>query len=110
MVGKHGQAISSTRGSKTPPCRQTKPLPPELESIDKRQVGVGHSPGVRGGRAIFQAIRPHPPTFNQQQMDCLNQEIATIVEKGAVSPLRTVEDPDGYYSNLFLVPKKDGRH
>ena len=30
----------------------------------------------------FQAVRPCLPTFNQQQMECLYQEIETLVEKG----------------------------
>ena len=54
-----------------------------------------------------QSRRPHPPKFNQSQEQLIQQEVETLLMKGAVTKLRT-PPMGGFYSTLFLVPKKDG--
>ena len=36
-------------------------------------------------------------------------EIKTMIEKGAIRELSRAETQNGFYSNMFLVPKKDGK-
>uniref|UniRef100_A0A1X7TD05 Reverse transcriptase domain-containing protein n=1 Tax=Amphimedon queenslandica TaxID=400682 RepID=A0A1X7TD05_AMPQE len=38
----------------------------------------------------------------------LNEEIQKMLTKGAISEIPLRENPQGYYSSLYLVPKKDG--
>ena len=38
----------------------------------------------------------------------LNEEIQKMLTKGAISDIPLRENPRGFYSSLFLVPKKDG--
>ena len=42
----------------------------------------------------------------QQERELVTKEIHTLLEKGAI--LRVKPTDPGYYSNLFIVPKKDG--
>ena len=42
----------------------------------------------------------------QQERELVTKEIHTLLEKGAI--LRAKPTDPGYYSNLFIVPKKDG--
>ena len=66
-------------------------------------VGLGHSIMWLQNRLH---IHTHPH-YNVEQ-DCLIvEEIRDLLEKGAVSLLSETER-EGFYSNLFLVPKKDG--
>ena len=51
---------------------------------------------------------PTPPTFNQDQFALIQQEVKELVNKGAVSEVLNPQAQMGFYSNLFLVPKKDG--
>jgi len=45
---------------------------------------------------------PHLPT---EQLQLIREEIAEMVQKGTAEQIHPSE---GFYSNLFLVPKKDG--
>lgn len=47
-----------------------------------------------------------PPT-NPERWERLNEEVGTLLEKGAVLEVPDPVGP-GFYSNLFLVPKKTG--
>ena len=55
-------------------------------------------------------MQDHPPVtrVNQEAADKITIEVEAMVEKGAISP---VLDPSnqGFYSTIFLVPKKDGQ-
>ena len=54
----------------------------------------------------YQHSRPHPPHYNQEQTSLIVEEIGDLLQKGAISE---VPHPQGgFYSTLFLVPKKDG--
>ncbi len=48
---------------------------------------------------------PHPSQFNQEQWVLIQEEMDNLLEKGAISEVYNPQD--GYFSNLFLVPKKD---
>ena len=52
-----------------------------------------------------QRPRPQPPRYNQEQNKVILEEIQELLQKGVVT---RVETQDGFYSTLFLVPKKDG--
>ena len=47
------------------------------------------------------------PHYNVEQDRLIVEEVRDLLEKGAVSLLSGTER-EGFYSNLFLVPKKDG--
>ena len=53
-----------------------------------------------------QTNMPRQPYFNQEQDKLISEEIKELLQKGEVTK---VENPQrGFYSTLFLVPKKDG--
>ena len=51
--------------------------------------------------------QPHTPQYSLEQGRLLEAEVLALLEKGAVSEIQN-NDQGGFYSNLFLVPKKDG--
>ena len=53
-----------------------------------------------------QSKRPHPIHYTVDQTKLIIQEINELMRKGAISEVENIEG--GFYSNLFLVPKKDG--
>ena len=54
----------------------------------------------------IQARRPQQPELTVEQAHLVQVEIAKLLRKQAIS---AVTNPvEGFYSNLFLVPKKDG--
>ena len=66
---------------------------------------------VRGYRIDFvsqphQASPPAPIRFNQVQEELVAKELDELLQKGAVE--KTEAHPEGFYSILFPVPKKDG--
>ena len=67
---------------------------------------------VKGFRKPFaslptQGTLPTEPVFPPEQADQVREELQSLLEKGAVVPV--TENQEGYYSNLFLVPKKNGQ-
>ena len=52
-----------------------------------------------------QAQKPPEARFSKEQEALLRTEIESL--QGAISP--QVHKPDGFYSSLFLVPKKNGQ-
>lgn len=50
---------------------------------------------------------PPCPQFSKEETVSLNTEIHQMLEKDAISPI-TTNLWDGYFSSIFLVPKKDG--
>ena len=69
---------------------------------------------VKGFRIPFvslpsQDILPTVPVFLPEQAahDQIREELRLLLEKGAVTPVS--DSQGGFYSNLFLVPKKNGQ-
>lgn len=69
-----------------------------------------------GYRILFLTTPPLRSTrspivpFNRQQQQLLQQEIDSLLQK---QPIEPVEDPyttPGFYSNMFVIPKKTGGH
>ena len=52
-----------------------------------------------------QRAKPQPSCYNWGQNKVIREEIQELLQEGAVT---RVEDKEGFYSTLFLVPKKDG--
>ena len=48
---------------------------------------------------------PTPPHLSTEQLQLIREEVAEMVQKRAVEQIHPSK---GFYSNLFLVPKKDG--
>ena len=55
----------------------------------------------------YQYKRPHPNQLNQIQQELVSREISEMISKGAVTEIQTPPE-GGFFSTLFLVPKKDG--
>ena len=55
----------------------------------------------------YQYKRPHPNQLNKIQQELVSQEISEMISKGAVTDIQTPPE-GGFFSTLFLVPKKDG--
>ena len=52
---------------------------------------------------------PQPCRYAEGQMNLLRQEVTSLIKKGAVVTVAPSGLEIGFYSNLFLVPKPDGR-
>ena len=66
---------------------------------------------VRGYRIDFlsepqQSVRPHTPQYPAEQEQLIVEEVKELLGKGAIVEVHNPQG--GFYSNLFLVPKKDG--
>ena len=53
----------------------------------------------------LQVKRPHPPAYPVGQTSPILAELRELRQKGAITEL-TTPLTEGFYSNLFLVPKK----
>ena len=53
-----------------------------------------------------QRVAPHPPQYSVEQSKLIEEEVSALLEKEAVS--KVGQPNEGFYSNLFLVPKRDG--
>ena len=67
---------------------------------------------VRGYRIDFVAMprqesRPTPPHYTSEQVTLIQEEIFKLLQKQAIQPVECPSERD-FYSNIFLVPKKDG--
>ena len=56
-----------------------------------------------------QVQTPHPYQYPADQLVQLREELAILVSKGAIIPLEPTTPVAGFYSTVFLVPKKEGR-
>ena len=68
---------------------------------------------IQGYRIEFltepvQTTRPRVGVSSSQEQSLINEEIQKMLSKGAITELPPEEAGQGFYSNLFLVPKKDG--
>jgi len=54
-----------------------------------------------------QGVRP-TPHFSAEQQSLLQGEVQALLDKGAIVPVPQQEE-GGFYSSLFLIPKKDGK-
>jgi len=54
-----------------------------------------------------QPVIPHCPQYSAEQTQLISEEVTELLQKGAIEEIVPVEQT-GFYSNLFLVPKKDG--
>ena len=64
---------------------------------------------VKGFRIPFVSLPsqnslPTEPVFLSEQAAQVREELQSLLEKGAVVPV--TDSQEGFYSNLFLVPKK----
>ncbi|XP_065902413.1 uncharacterized protein [Dysidea avara] len=79
--------------SKPSPSRETSSLPTKLvEDFSS----MPHQPVI-----------PHCPQYSAEQTHLISEEVTELLQKGAIGEIVPVKQP-GFYSNLFLVPKKDG--
>jgi len=54
-------------------------------------------------------VRPKPPGyFSAEQISLLQGEVQVLLDKDAIIPVPP-EEKGGFYSSLFLIPKKDGK-
>ena len=74
-------------------------------------MGVGYDfkvlPTPVSAAASFSGF--HPTTVKDPvQANILAEEVATLLQKGAITRVSTSVQQAGFYSIYFLVPKKDG--
>ncbi len=55
----------------------------------------------------YHRTRPHPPQYGAELIAQMRAELTELLQKGEVTQVE--EARGGFYSTLFLVPKKDGR-
>ena len=64
----------------------------------------------KGYRILFLEhliLSPNPVFFQQPLSQQLEEEVASLLSKGAVEEI--IPESPGYYSRIFLVPKKNGK-
>ena len=54
-----------------------------------------------------QESQPTPPHYTSEQVILIQEEVTKILQKQAIQPVECPSERD-FYSNIFLVPKKDG--
>ena len=89
------------------PGRETGGSPAELAGHYSGPVGPRGNSGLSDRLLIhttpsFNTKSPHMST---EQLRLVKEEVADLIQKGAIEEINPSE---GFYSNLFLVPKKDG--
>jgi len=55
----------------------------------------------------YQRSLPTPPHYTSEQVTLIQGEITKLLQKQAIQLVESPSEKD-FYSNLFLVPKKDG--
>jgi hypothetical protein len=55
-----------------------------------------------------QARRPRSGISSEIEQQLLQEEVQTLLRKGAIIELSLREATHGFYSSMFLIPKKDG--
>ena len=88
--------------------REVGPLCPKLAKGHKQQVGPLFSQD-RLQDTIHRTTAPvsGPNLFQQSLSPQLEEEVASLLQKGAVKEIHPVSP--GFYSRIFLVPKKNGK-
>ena len=59
-------------------------------------------------REPVQTTSPRVGVSSSQEQSLINKEIQKMLSKGAITELSLKEMDQGFFSSLFLVPKKDG--
>ena len=57
----------------------------------------------------IQEHRPNPAVYSAEQSLLMQEEVSTLLEKGAVIRVDNPQPQGNFYSTLFLVPKKGAR-
>jgi len=114
LAGSHQSGYSSNGSSNSQVSSyifwQSQPVPLQLESTD--QGPVGPSDSDRGlsypspSSEPDQETMPYNPHFSSENQTLLQEEIHTLLEKQAIQKVPT--QTKGFYSSIFMVPKKDG--
>ena len=55
----------------------------------------------------YQPVIPHCPQYSAEQTHLISEEVTELPQKGAIGEIVPVKQPE-FYSNLFLIPNKDG--
>ena len=59
-------------------------------------------------REPFQSMPPNNSSLSSNEQELIDLEVESMLSKGAIKEIHPPESQEGFYSNLFLVPKKDG--
>ena len=70
-------------------------------------LGAIQGYGIEFLQIPYQQRKPPQLAFTQEEEECMLAEIQNMLDKQAISSME--EGPEGFYSQMFLVPKKDGR-
>ena len=72
-----------------------------LQTVQGVEIEFSHPP--------HQARKPHPPQLSQEDSAKVQEEVEQLLGKGAIQKLRPPEAQSGFFSTIFLVPKKEGK-
>jgi len=100
---------NSPQTNKLPPSRETSALPTKLVEGDSGPMGPKHDSGLPD-RFLLNATSTcytSCPQHSAEQTRLMSEEVTELLQKGAIEKIVPVEKA-GFYSNIFLVPKKDG--
>ena len=88
--------------------RLLRTLSAELADHYTGPVGPKCNPGLSDRLPIQtpSGINAIPSHMTPEQLQLVTEEVAELIQKGAIEEV--LNPTTGFYSNLFLVPKKDG--
>ena len=103
--GRYGQM-------ETPPSGTREPFPAQLAGNNSGRVGAGYHGTIKGYRIKFlrspcQRGKPPQLSFTEKEEECMQEEIQSMLDKKAISVAG--DSSESFFSQMFLVPKKDGR-
>ena len=90
-------------------CEQNQPIQVEQEGPSSRAIGLSNSTrGLSYSPLItpVQKFPPYNPYFCIEDAAILEEEIQSLLQKQAICQIPA--PTEGLYSNMFIVPKKDG--
>ena len=101
--------IATEGGATSEGGRETGTVHRHLEGVNKQPLGIQTVKSLRIPFASLptQGILPTEPVFPPEQAAQVREELQSLLEKGAVVPV--TDSQESFYSNLFLVPKKNSQ-
>ena len=89
-------------------CRTTVKALAQLETIDTRRMGPECCIRVQTGAQRYSSTNQCITSCPKHHISFMKVEISALQAKGAITVVGDV-NKKGFYSSMFLVPKKDGK-
>ena len=79
----------------------------EVVTWDHRVLQIITGFQIKFLREPFQSRPPNNSSLSSNKQELIDLEVESMLSKGAIKEIHPSESQEGFYSSLFLVPKKD---